>query len=55
MAIRFKLFCLNYYFLLAVIPAVYMAIVVPIGFLVQVNDLPDDSHYLYYNNGIRTA
>ena len=44
-----------YYLLLVVIPAVYMAIVVPIGFLVQVNDLPDDSHYLYYNNRIRTA
>ena len=42
-----------FYLLLVVIPAVYMAIVVPIGFLVQVNDLP---HYLYYNNdSIRTA
>ena len=30
------------------IPALYMAIVVPIGYLVGVDDIEGHTHYLYY-------
>ncbi len=40
---------------LLVIPAVYMMLIVPIGYLVKVGDIPDHTHYLYYNDGDLTA
>ena len=32
------------------VPAVYLALVVPIGYLVAVDDIPGNTHYLYYND-----
>ena len=31
------------------VPAVYMMVVVPIGFLVGVEDIPGHTHYLFYD------
>ncbi len=46
----------NYFsFPLSVVPAVYMALIVPLGFLVGVNDIPSDSHYLYSDNNTLVA
>ena len=30
------------------IPAVYMIVVVPLGFLVGIDNIPGQTHYLYY-------
>ena len=44
----------NYYII--AIPAVYMAVVIPIGYLVNVKDIQGHTHYLYEaNNNITTA
>ena len=38
-----------------VIPAIYMASAVPIGFLVEVDNITDHTHYLYYRRNKLTA
>ena len=38
------------HFFIPVIPAVYMTIIVPIGFLIGVDDIRGHTHYLYYYN-----
>ena len=35
-------------FILVAVPLVYMVIVVVNGYLVEVNDIPGRTHYLYY-------
>ena len=37
------------------IPAIYMAIIVPIGFLVQTSDLNENTHFLYQTNNLISA
>ncbi len=32
-----------------------MMVIVPIGYLVKVGDIPGHTHYLYYNDGDLTA
>ena len=37
------------------VPALYMMLVVPLGYLVDVTDIPGHSHYLYYDGNQLSA